>query len=301
MPATKDEKEHKDRFFKFLFGNEEYKEYTLELYNALNGSNYSDPEMIKFNTLDDAIFIHMKNDTSFVIDNVMNLWEQQSSWNPNMALRELIYFADLLKKTIKLSDSNALHKRKVYKIPVPKFYVFYNGEKNEPLEKWLYLDDSFLRDTVTAKNADSDIWLRVKMININYSTAIESVVMKCRPLWEYSVLMQDIRTRRKEIGTSNAVRYVLSNVPDSFVIKNAVEKGYERLIDMLITEFDEEKFVKDLKEEGRIEGLEEANRTHAFKMIKKGYSDEAISEIIECSVLDVQTLRKELEEKTSHQ
>ena len=90
-------------------------------------------------------------------------------------------------------------------------------------------------------------------------------------------------------------------VKDSFVIKNAVEKGYERLIGMLITEFDEEKFVKDLKEEGRIEGLEEANRTHAFKMIKKGYSDEAISEIIECSILDVQKLRRELEEKESHQ
>lgn len=296
MPATKDEKEHKDRFFKFLFGNEEYKEYTLELYNALNGSNYSDPEMIKFNTLDDAIFIHMKNDNSFVIGNVMNLWEQQSSWNPNMALRELIYFVDLLKNSIKLCDPNALHKQKAYKIPMPKFYVFYNGEKKEPLEKWLYLDDLFLRDTDIAKNAEPDIWMRVKMINVNYSTSVESIVTKCRPLMEYSVLMQSIRARRKEIGTSEAVKSVLSNVPDSFVIKNAVKKGYERLIDMLITEFDEEKFINDLKEEGR----EEMKREISFNMIENGFDDETISKSLKCSLSDVQTFRKEFEERYSH-
>ena len=110
--------------------------------------------------------------------------------------------------------------------------------------------------------------------------------------------MQDIRTRRKEIGTSNAVRYVLSNVPDSFVIKNAVEKGYERLIDMLITEFDEEYVDSDkdvdMNEEKSFDGYaristnplfrkayeqERADFMKAFPDIEQGYIDYFIDRV----------------------
>ena len=49
--------EHKDRVFKFLFGNPENKHWTLSLYNAVNGSSYSDPEEIQFNTIEDAVYL----------------------------------------------------------------------------------------------------------------------------------------------------------------------------------------------------------------------------------------------------
>ena len=84
-------REYKDRLFKFIFGNPENKAWTLSLYNAINNSSYADPEAIRLTTLEDAVYMSMKNDTSFLIGDTMNFYEQQSSFNPNMPMRFLIY------------------------------------------------------------------------------------------------------------------------------------------------------------------------------------------------------------------
>ena len=83
--------EHKDRVFKYLFGNPANREWTLALYNAVNGSNYENPEDIQFNTIDDAVYLGMRNDVSFIIVDELHLWEHQSTYNPNMPMRFLIY------------------------------------------------------------------------------------------------------------------------------------------------------------------------------------------------------------------
>ena len=64
---------YKDRLFRFLFGTEEFKKNTLELYNALNGTDYDDIDDIEITTIDDVIYITMKNDLSFIIESTMNL------------------------------------------------------------------------------------------------------------------------------------------------------------------------------------------------------------------------------------
>ena len=81
------QKEYKDRLFKFIFGNPDNKQWTLSLYNAMNGTDYTDPDGIRFNTIGDAVYMGMKNDVSFIICFEMNLWEHQSSFNPNMPMR----------------------------------------------------------------------------------------------------------------------------------------------------------------------------------------------------------------------
>ena len=86
---------YKDRLFNFIFGSEENRDWTLSLYNAINGSDYKDPSVIKFNTLDDVLFMGMKNDTSFLISWVLNVYEHQSTYNRNMPLRMLQYLSDL--------------------------------------------------------------------------------------------------------------------------------------------------------------------------------------------------------------
>ena len=93
-------REYKDRFFRYLFGNPDYKEFTLSLYNALNGTDYRNPNDLQFNTLENVFFVGMKNDVSFVICDEINVWEQQSSWNENIPLRELIYYVELIQKRI---------------------------------------------------------------------------------------------------------------------------------------------------------------------------------------------------------
>ncbi len=82
---------YRDRLFNFIFGREENREWTLSLYNAINGSDHKDASLIEFNTLEDVIYMGMKNDTSFILSNRMSVYEHQSSYNPNMPARMLEY------------------------------------------------------------------------------------------------------------------------------------------------------------------------------------------------------------------
>lgn len=119
---------YKDRIFRMLFKE---KDRLLELYNALNGTSYTQAEALEINTLENAIFIKMKNDVSFIIESRMCLYEHQSSYNPNMPLRGMFYFADLYKKLVKNMD---LSGRKHIKIPTPHYIVFYNGTEKTDVE-----------------------------------------------------------------------------------------------------------------------------------------------------------------------
>ena len=82
---------NKDRLFKFIFGEdtEQSKRWRLQLYNALNGTSLTDPDELEINTIENVFYISMRNDISFIVDTEMNLYEEQSSYNPNMPLRGL--------------------------------------------------------------------------------------------------------------------------------------------------------------------------------------------------------------------
>ena len=124
MPAINTD--HKDRLFSFLFGKEENKEWTLSLYNAVNKTHYTDPEDIRITTIEDTIYMGMKNDLSFILFYVMNLYEQQSTFNPNMPVRQLMYAGKLYDKYIQINRLN-IYGRKMIRLPIPKLVVFYNG------------------------------------------------------------------------------------------------------------------------------------------------------------------------------
>ncbi len=42
---------YKDRLFNFIYGSPENRKWTLSLYNAINGSDYTDENAIEFNTI----------------------------------------------------------------------------------------------------------------------------------------------------------------------------------------------------------------------------------------------------------
>ena len=117
--------EYKDRLFKFIFGREteESKRWRLQLYNALNKTNFTNPDELKINTIENVIYITMHNDISFLVDSEMNLYEEQSSYNPNMPLRGYLYFSILYQKYLKENKKNLISSTRVM-IPTPKFYVF---------------------------------------------------------------------------------------------------------------------------------------------------------------------------------
>lgn len=97
---------YKDRLFNFIFGSEENREWTLSLYNAINGSHYTDASLIQFNTLKNVLYIGMKNDTSFLISGTMSVYEHQSTLNPNMPIRFLEYLSKLISAYITQNKLN---------------------------------------------------------------------------------------------------------------------------------------------------------------------------------------------------
>ena len=62
-------RKYKDRLFRLVF---EDKRDLLDLYNAVNGSNYQNPDELMITTLEDAIYLGMKNDLSFTHRNSLN-------------------------------------------------------------------------------------------------------------------------------------------------------------------------------------------------------------------------------------
>ena len=119
-------RKYKDRLFRFLFGSEEMKDNILQLYNALTDSKYSNPKDIQIYTIDDVLYMEMKNDVAIILDSYLCLWEQQSTFNPNMPIRGLMYFGKLYSKYIETNRLD-IYGTKLMKLPTPRYIVFYNG------------------------------------------------------------------------------------------------------------------------------------------------------------------------------
>ena len=247
-----DNVQYKDRLFNFLFGSEENKEWTLSLYNAVNGSHYTDSSMIKITTIREVMYLGMHNDVSFLISNEMNLYEQQSTYNPNMPVRLLQYAGNLYEKYFKENSLNKYGGR-LLQLPVPKLVVFYNGKKEQPDEMILKLSDSF------PEGSDADIEVKVRMLNVNVGRN-RLLLEACRPLGEYSWLVDEIRrnnTTNDEDGMSSAVDRAITDMPDSFVIKSFLELHRTEVKGMLLTEYNEAEAMELFREEGRAEGRAE--------------------------------------------
>ena len=114
----------------------------LSLYNAVSGSHYDDPEKLEIITLENAIYMGMKNDLAFIIDTELFLYEHQSTYNPNMPLRDLFYISSEYQKLV---DHKSLYSSVLQKIPAPQFIVFYNGleKKKDRTPKVLARDKKY--------------------------------------------------------------------------------------------------------------------------------------------------------------
>lgn len=152
------QREYKDRMFCKVFQEEKD---LLDLYNAVNGTNYENPEELTVTTLEDAIFLGMKNDKSFLIGGSMNLYEHMSTWCPNLPLRGLMYFSRLYEQYVETQNIR-IYGTKQIKLPLPQYIVFYNGTKEEPDRTELRLSDAFIKN-------DLDPALECKTVMLNVS------------------------------------------------------------------------------------------------------------------------------------
>ena len=257
MPET--QREYKDRLFCFIFGREEHKSWTLSLYNAVNGTAYTDPEKITIATLAQVLYMGMHGDVAFLIRDEVNLYEQQSTFNPNMPLRLLQYAANLYEMLITLQKKNK-YGHKLIPLPVPKLVVFYNGTENMADETVLHLSDAFPAE----RKDDADIQVRVRMININRNRNPE-LSAACKPLEEYSWTVDRIRTHEKSMPFSEAVDRTLDEMPEYFEIKQYLLANRAEVTKMLLTEYNEAETMAMFRAEGREEGREEGRKEGSMK------------------------------------
>lgn len=255
----------KDRLFRFLFDKD--RDALLQLYNALNGTDYADTSKLQVVTIESAVYVVMKNDLAFVVAGVLNLYEHQSTYNPNMPVRFLIYLAQEYQKILEEAEES-LYGTKQITLPTPQCIVFYNGQKEMPEERILRLSEAF-----ESKELEADVELKVRMLNINYGHNTE-LMNKCKLLGEYAEFVQISREYAADGGNmdsalNKAIDYCIENeILTEFLIKYRAE-----VIGMLLEEFDVEKYERTLKMEGyevgHIEGLTEGHSTgDAERLVK---------------------------------
>ncbi len=269
-------REYKDRLFRFIFGAEENREHILSLYNALRGTGYTDADKIVITTLDDVIYLGMKNDVSFMLASDMNLFEHQSTYNPNMPLRGFSYFARLYEKYISEHDLD-LYGIKLVKIPAPRYIVFYNGEKPCGERTELKLSDSFIAQ------AEGYEWTAV-MLNINRGYNRE-LMEKCAALKEYSDFIALARENHETgLPVEQAVDEAVRAAIGWKCLGQFMKKHRSEVKAMFLTEYNKERHERTCREEGWEEGLEKG----LMEGWKKG-RDEGLTEGITGTI---RTLRK---------
>ncbi len=258
--------EHKDRVFKYLFGNPENRAWTLALYNAVNGSNYENPEEIEYNTIEDAVYLGMRNDVSFIIIDDLHLWEHQSTYNPNMPMRFFLYAAKLYEKYIAGSDYYP-YSSVLQPAPRPKCVCFYNRTGNQSERKILRLSEAF--------GSEGGIEVFVTMLNINYGKNRE-LMETCEPLSEYAWLVETIRKNQRTMrNLEAAIDAAIEEMPDEFVIKRFLLQNKAEVKGMFLTEYDQSKVLAQAVNEDR--------RRVATDMLKDNYPLSAISKISKLS------------------
>lgn len=278
---------YRDSVFRMLFKE---KKELLSLFNAINETNYSNHDELDINTLENAIYMAMKNDISCILDLQMNLYEHQSTVNPNMPLRYLLYVGTLYEKMAVRQD---IYARKQMMLPTPKFVVLYQGDEPQPERKTFQLSDAFMTDT-----GEVNLELTVLQLNINEGMNQE-LKESCKTLSEYSQYVGRVKDYLQKMPLEDAVERAVTDCIQENILRDFLIKNKAEVTRMSIFEYDEELHRKSLLEEGREMGIQLGREQEAAKtanivlnLYKKGYSIEQIANLAEISTEEISAVIK---------
>ena len=262
---------YKARLFVMIF---EDKKKLLELYNAVSGKHYEDPELLEINTLENAIYMSMRNDLSFLIDARLSLYEHQSTYSPNLALRFLFYLSDILSGMT--ADANLYGTKKV-QIPAPRFVVFYNGEEEQPDRQILKLSELY-----AVKEEVPKLEMEILMLNVNQGHNPE-LMEACHTLWEYAEYTGRVRKYAKDQPIAEAVERAITECIREGVLKEFLEKNRREAKNVSIYEYDQEKHIRQEREEAWEAGERkgEENKMEAWEAGERKGEENKIMELIQ--------------------
>lgn len=274
-------KEYKSDVFSMLLQD---KKRAMEIYNAINGTNYDDPELVEMTTLDDKSFsLTVRNDASFILDANLSLYEHQSTYCPNMPLRDLLYFASIIQKQIK-AQKRDIYGGRILKIPVPHFVVFYNGKEDAPDQYDLRLSDAFEKET---KNPEIELVCHVYNINNGKNVPLLS---KCQTLREYMYFVDMVRKNNEISGNlEDAIEKAINQCMEENVLRDFLAQHREEVMHVMTLDYTFERrlemqraeAIEDGERIGKEIGKEEKLSEQIRKKIQKGKPLDQIADELE--------------------
>ena len=274
-------KEYKSDVFSMLLQG---KKRAMEIYNAINGTDYDDPELVEMTTLDDKSFsLTVRNDASFILDANLSLYEHQSTYCPNMPLRDLLYFASIIQKRIK-AQKRDIYGGRILKIPVPHFVVFYNGKEDAPDQYDLRLSDAFEKET-----EDPEIELVCHVYNIN-SGKNTPLLSKCQTLREYMYFVDMVRKNNEISGNlEDAIEKAINQCMEENVLRDFLAQHREEVMHVMTLDYTFERrlemqraeAIEDGERIGKEIGKEEKLSEQIRKKIQKGKPLDQIADELE--------------------
>ncbi|RHV43485.1 hypothetical protein [Roseburia sp. OM04-15AA] len=276
----------KDTVFRMLFSD---KEALLSLYNAVNNSHYTDSGALEIVTLENAIYMGMKNDLAFILDMNLYLYEHQSTMNPNIPLRDLFYIAAEYQKLV---DKKSLYSSALQKIPNPHFIVFYNGSTP--------IDDCYtsrLSDAFYHATGNPSLELIVTTFNVNAGHNTE-LMSHCQILNEYSIYVAKVRSFAEQMPLDDAVQKAVTECIQENILADFLRKNQAEVIAMSIFEYDkveEEKKLRKAEFDAGVEqGLKQASTDTALRLLKTGKFDaKEIAKLCNLSIEEVNQLNNQ--------
>lgn len=271
-----------------VFGYEKYKGNLLSLYNALNDTCYTNLDDSEITTMDNALYMSMKNDVSCIISNNLALFEQQSTWNPNMPLRGFMYFADLYNKYIS-TGSFGIYRDKLVKLPTPQYYVFYNGDRDMPDKQLLKLSDAFIEPP-----REGCFEWTATILNINYGHN-KKLLSNCKTLSDYGILIKTINDYKQKYNDINAaIENAIDYCIEHDVLKDFLLERKTEAMHTLLTEYDEKKTMEYLRQDAYDDGVTEGEMklmvSLICKKLSKGKSFNQIADELEEDVSKIKEI-----------
>ena len=278
-------REYKSDVFSMLM---EDKANALSVYNVLNGTNLTNPDELEIHTLDKGVSLTVRNDAAFVVDAALSVYEHQSTVCPNMPVRNLVYYTTIVSKLLKNKN---IYGRKMIKIPVPKFVVFYNGMDEQPAEYNMKLSDAFEK-----KTDNPELELVCKVYNINYGKNKE-LLNKCRVIKEYMIFVDYVRHYHKEQDyeeLATAINRAIDRCIEEGVLAEFLKENRSEVVKVTQLDYTFDRQImlerEDAREEGREEGRQEGReegRQEAIERIVRNMLklNKSVQEIVEITGL----------------
>lgn len=226
---------YKDTVFRKLFSE---RKNLLSLYNAINRTAYTDENALEIVTLESAIYMGMKNDSPFIIDTNLFLFEHQSTYNPNIPLRDLFYISGEYQKLV---DQKSIYSSTLLKLPEPNFIVFYNGTEKKA-DRWV----NCLSDAYEKHIGDPNLELKVITLNINEDYN-KDLMKQCKILREYAQYVEKVREYASTMDLNAAVEKAVDECIHQGILEEFLRANRMEVIAVSIYEYDKEEEEKKLR------------------------------------------------------